>query len=84
MRYRQCILERRMPGRLLKQVSYIPERYAVEGRKLRLKNSSDQWENGWLVTLAGNAIEEPVSAHALIKGHRRATGDSQPRISGRS
>lgn len=76
--YRQCRLVKE--GRLF-QVSWLPEKFAVVGKILKLRNEdNNEWDNGWLVTSAGdNRVDEPPYADAMIRGHRKNTGDSLPK-----
>lgn len=69
-----------IPTGHLTQVSYIPEKFAVVGKILQLKNDDDTWTDGWRVISAGALNEDPPDAHAAIKQHRKATGDSAPKI----
>ncbi len=62
------------------QTSWIPQKFAVKGRVLRLKNADGEWENGWKVE---NVSKETRSEDTLpdyraeVKAHRRATGDTR-------
>ena len=47
--FRQCRLELRSPGKVSSQVSWLPEKYAVKGKYLELKNEEGEWVNGWQV-----------------------------------
>jgi hypothetical protein len=80
--YRQCTLRRVIPTGHVTQVSYIPEKFAVVGRILKLKNDDDTWTDGWKVIAAGALNADPPDAHAAIKGHRQNTGDSAPKTHG--
>lgn len=51
--YRQCVLQKGNTH----TTSYIPEVYANVGSTLKLKNEHDQWDNGWVVTKAGEKID---------------------------
>jgi hypothetical protein len=75
--YRQCRLTKKDSW----QVSWLPEKFAVVGKVLKLRNDKDEeWDNGWVVTGAGeNLIDEPPYAEAMIRGHRKNTGDSLPK-----
>jgi hypothetical protein len=75
--YRQC----RMTKNGSFQVSWIPEQFAVLGKVLKLRNDKDEeWDNGWVITCAGeNRVDEPPYADAMIRGHRKNTGDSLPK-----
>lgn len=82
--YRQCLLRKRIDDVTTQtQVTWLPNRYAVQGRILKLRNPDGIWVDGWVVKVAG-ADSVPESrlpdAHAAIRSHRSRTGDSQPRI----
>lgn len=76
--YRQC---RMVKEGCLFQVSWLPEKFAVVGKVLKLRNDdTGEWDNGWVVTCAGkNRVDEPPYADAMIRGHRKNTGDSLPK-----
>lgn len=76
-KYRQCELRKSMgDGQTVSQVSYIPTKFAVVGRTLKLRNESKSWDDGWVVISVGLIENAPTDARAKIKSHRRATGDS--------
>lgn len=78
-KYRQCVLTKKMEVGIKQQVSFIPEKYAVKNKVLKLKNGDD-WENGWVVEHAGeNLVDEDLlpDYHDEIKKHRKATGDDK-------
>lgn len=80
--YRQCRLVRKTPTGEAHQVSWIPDEYAVKDKVLKLKDSNDNWENGWIVVGAGTrrlAQNMLPDYHDLIKGHLKMTGDTQPK-----
>lgn len=79
MYYKQCRLRKdNKDGSYSEQVSYIPEKFCVKNKILKLKDGT-KWDNGWVVTFVS---KEKVDESKLpdywseIKGHRRATGDS--------
>lgn len=43
--YTQCIL---LKGNL-RQTSWIPAKFAVKGRVLKLRDAQDKWDDGWVV-----------------------------------
>ena len=51
--YVQCSLSKPTKDGEKKQVSWIPEHFAVEGKYLELKEGDD-WEDGGLVTSVGD------------------------------
>lgn len=80
-KYRQCTLKRPVNEHSSAQlVSYIPERYAVLGKTLKLKNDSGEWEDGWVVIAAGRLTDSPPDGHDSIKQHRKNTGDSISKV----
>jgi hypothetical protein len=79
MYYRQCTLEK---GNQV-QVSWLPEKFAVKNSIVKLKdNKTKEWDNGWTVVSVGTKLHEDFvpDPHEDIKAHRRATGDSLPKV----
>lgn len=70
--YTQCLLKRNA----LRQVSWIPEKFAVVGNGLRLKESGI-WVDGWEVMQVWQTIDEKhlPDSHSERKAHKVATGD---------
>lgn len=60
--------------------TYLPERYAVLGEKVSLKQD-DVWTTGWVVAKVGEGIDDPklADSHKAIIRHRKETGDSLPK-----
>ncbi len=80
--YRQCQLVKKEEVGTRHQTSYLPERFAIQGKVLRLRNAEGTWEDGWVVEQASEArVSEDLlpDSHQEIKWHRRATGDAMPR-----
>ena len=76
--YQQCRLRRQNS----EQVSFLPLRFAVAGRVVRLKQEDASWEDGWLIAdVYGmpTPLDQIHDPHAAVKSHRRATGDSATR-----
>lgn len=48
---RQCALERKNPDgtMIVHQVTYLPEKFAIVGKPLRLKEDDGTWTDGWVV-----------------------------------
>lgn len=81
--YRQCRLVRKTPTGTMTQVSWMPEPYCVKDKVLKLKLDDGSWENGWVVQGAGeNRLpqDQVPDSHTMIKGHRKNTGDSEPKV----
>jgi hypothetical protein len=70
--YTQCLLKRKD----FYQVSWIPEKFAIEGNALKLKESGE-WVNGWVVLKVWQTIDEKhlPDSHNERKAHKIATGD---------
>lgn len=80
--YKQCRLQKPTERGVMEQTSWIPEKFATEGKVLKLKDGDGNWEDGWIVKTAGtHRLEEKMlpDYHDEIKGHRRATGDALPK-----
>lgn len=77
MFYRQCKIEQQKGNITKTIVSYIPEKYAIVGKMIKLKNDN-AWTNDWVVKTVGDRVHEDYlpDSHTDIKAHRRATGDS--------
>jgi hypothetical protein len=75
--YRQCEVRRGAAIRL----TWIPAEYAVKGRVLRLRDNGE-WSDGWVVREVYPDTERIIapSPQGEIRRHRRATGDSLPRL----
>lgn len=69
--YTQCKLRRGTSW----TVSIIPDRYAVKGKFLKLKDADGNWEDGWEVIDTYTKFPEDVALHneMLWRHHREAT-----------
>jgi len=76
IRYRQCELRKRQSV----QIAWIPTRFAMLGRVLRIR-SEDSWSTGWCVSALYREVDESLlpDAHRSIREHRKSTGDTLPR-----
>ncbi len=80
--YRQCHMAKPTKTGKWEQTSWIPEKFAVVGKVLKLKDMDGNWDNGWVVETASQtrlADDMLPDYHSEIKGHRKATGDSLPK-----
>lgn len=76
--FRQAKMERKIENGTMIMVSWIPEKYAVLKKALKLKNSNGEWENDWIVKeVSQSRVEEKElpDYHKDVKAHKRATGD---------
>lgn len=75
--YSQCGLEKTTDNGVLKQVTFIPSKFAKVGSTIKLKKG-ETWEGGWVVKSVGTKIMEDKlpDLHKSIRGHRKNTGDS--------
>lgn len=70
--------------RITVQQSWIPEKYAKIGDKLKLREN-DVWDDGWEVMFVGDDVlkqEDLPDAHKAAKVHKKRTGDSLPKQRG--
>ena len=80
VKFKQCKMVKKEFGREVHTVSWIPEKFAVVGKVLKLKNKEGEWDDGYVVESASSeAIDEPPDPRQSIRGHRKATGDSLPK-----
>lgn len=79
--YRQCSLSK-PGGRKSRRLttSYIPEEFAYLGATVKLKQPDGSWDDGWEVYHVGEHALSAPDARKLIRHHRKATGDSMPKI----
>lgn len=78
--YRQCRLVKRTATGELQQVSWIPDRYAVAGKVVKLREEDGTWDDGWVVRSAGTnrlAADQVPDYHEMSKAHLRASGDAE-------
>lgn len=59
--YKQCELTRQIPAGLVREVAWIPSRYAIAGKSLQIKNGQ-QWEDNWRV----ENVTEPELPGSLL------------------
>jgi hypothetical protein len=71
MDYIQCRLERDKQF----EVSWIPERFAVVDKYLKIQNEDGEWVDGWKVvnTYSRKTELEVVAARDFYRHHREAT-----------
>jgi hypothetical protein len=68
----QCLLNRLGA----QQTSWIPTKFAVQGRYVKLKDDDGEWTDGWRVErVFGGAVPSEVIAknERNYKSHRKAT-----------
>ena len=78
-KYKQCGMDRIVDGKVFHVVSYIPAKFGVVGRVLKLKDG-DVWTDGWVVKTAGKTVDEPPDWRRAIRSHKKLTGDSLPKV----
>jgi hypothetical protein len=89
--FTQCKLARQDENSRTETTSWIPTKVKDRDNgglvKLRVgmivdlkePGDEDKWTRDWQVMSMGLPTEAPPDVHKLIKGHRKMTGDSQPR-----
>ena len=67
MNFKQCALSRLARedrSRRIRQVTWLPEKFAKVGKILELKISDEEWEEGWRVDEVWSSVsEEYVREH---------------------
>lgn len=79
--YRQCrLIKKTMTGEV-QTTSYLPEKFAVVGRVVELKNRQGDFEKGWTVVSAGEltAKSDLDINHNIGKKLWKATSGPAPR-----
>lgn len=77
--YQQCVLCKNNNN--IKQISFIPDEFAVVGKKLKIKVSG-KWQEGWVVVEVFDWLVKDVTKFNVIKqikDHKKSTGDSLPK-----
>lgn len=74
--YKQCKLQKG----LFHTTSWIPEKFAVKGKYVKLKREGatgiKKWDNGWLVVEVGSRMkEEEVLVRSQDYKHQRKASD---------
>jgi hypothetical protein len=80
--FRQCVLRKKLTNSYLEQTSYIPEPFCAVDKILKLRNEDNTWDDGWIVIIAHpekRLAKDVPDAHEMIKSHRKATGDAEPK-----
>lgn len=75
--FHQCTLECQLEAAVARVVSWIPAKFAVRGKTLKLKDNG-VWTDGWKVMSVGTRLSKKQLPNpgAAIRRHRRRTGDS--------
>lgn len=76
--FKQVTLVREQDNGIARTVSFIPLKFAKEGRKLDIYTSGE-WVSWMVLKVAPNVVTDPIDPRILVKSHRRATGDSMPK-----
>lgn len=78
--YRQCRLTKTVGVATCVMVSWIPDRFAMVNKVLRLRDEDKVWDDGWVVRVVGSGRrheDDLPDFHELSKAHLRATGDAE-------
>jgi len=82
--YIQCTLQKRTPNSRITQIAWIPEKFVIKDKVLKIRDQNDEWDDGWVVMSDGGARKEEKQLpdyRSMIRGHRRKTGDALPKES---
>ncbi|MEW4452430.1 hypothetical protein AB1L30_07070 [Bremerella sp. JC817] len=81
--YQQCRLVKQTSATTrIELTSWIPEKYAQLNSYVKLKQPNGSFVDGWEVkSISSQRLQENdlPDAHAMIKGHKKATGDALPK-----
>jgi len=70
--YRQCLLQKDNTT----TTRWIPEKFAKEGKWIKLKNDDKEWEDGWLVKEVWSRMAEDLVLDASQDyKHQRKSSD---------
>ena len=59
MKFRQCIMERTINGQNQITTSWLPEKYAILNKIVKLKNrATEEWSDGWIVKNVSSMFQE--------------------------
>lgn len=59
MKYTQCLLNKKTEFGTLQEVSWIPEKFAVADKQIKLKDeNTEKWSDGWIVKQLFSTIDE--------------------------
>lgn len=72
-------MEKKEGDKTLICVSFIPEKFAKVDGVVKLKDSHDNWSDGWVVKSVGVLTDEPPDYKKAIREHKKRTGDSLPK-----
>lgn len=53
--YHQCILHKELPKGTKTTTIFIPEKFAVMEKVIKLKDNNGEWEDGWVVKFISKA-----------------------------
>jgi len=74
--YRQCKLQQ---GNTT-YVAWLPEKHCKIGHRVSIKKG-EEWTEPWTVILvASGKTADPPDYRKAIRGHRKSTGDSLPKL----
>lgn len=78
--FKQCTLVRKIKDEVVSNVCYIPIKLAKIGKQIEIKNDDGIWIEWMILQISDSIVTDPIDSRVLIKAHRRATGDSMPRV----
>ena len=67
VKYKQCELKRKN----VKLISWLPDRYAIVGKFIKLTNENGEQEDGWEVKSVGTTVLSADDANLFSSEHTR-------------
>lgn len=79
--FTQCRFVKETPKGHVENVAWAPSKFAIVGKVVKIK-TDDGWSPGWTVAnVWGSMLEEHLPDwYKGIRGHRKSTGDSLPKL----
>jgi len=74
--YTQCLIVKQDGDRQISQTVWIPTKFAKAGNVIKIKDDSDEWEDGWNVLFTYSTMFDVLDAQQSFKKHKKNTGDS--------
>jgi hypothetical protein len=81
IRYRQVRLQRSEGNKTIETVSWIPIKHAKVGHLVSLKDDDGNWSPDYkVISVSNHVLDETPDWRKMIRGHRKQTGDSSPKV----
>ncbi len=74
---KQCHFIRTVHGRTVNLIAWIPEKFAIKDKIVKLKMGEEYWVDGWVVDAVGNSRTKSTTASERSRDylHQREASD---------